>query len=95
MEKGSEQRVLDDDEVWGLHGKLLGNLENEASNQHFDTLLGLRVEGGISTEESVDPTQCLRTGTCFNKKAFIIMSNPEVEETFPPQLALLQVQHEP
>ena len=55
MDKGSEQRVLDDDEVWGLHGKLLGNLENEASNQHFDTLLGLRVERGISTEESVDP----------------------------------------
>ena len=55
MDKGSEKRVLDDDEVWGLHGKLLGNLENEASNQHVDTLLGLRVEGGISTEESVDP----------------------------------------
>ena len=53
MDKGSEQRVLDDDEVWGLHGKLLGNLE--ASNQHVDTLLGLRLEGGISTEESVDP----------------------------------------
>ena len=82
MDKGSEKRVLDDDEVWGLHGKLLGNLENEASNQHVDTLLGLRVERGISTEES--RSQYLQIRTSFSKKTFIFMSNPEVEETFPP-----------